>query len=84
MNRERTPAYIGTVDLSGMTMETRLATVKALKSLFKNERGLRIRGRLGKNNPFASQYRKNGYLYRSDMMDYRPEHCQSADLYFKR
>ena len=84
MNRERSPAYIGTVDLSGMTMETRLATVKALKSLFKNERGLRVRGRLGKDNPFAGQYRMNGPLYRSIMMDYRPEHCQSADLYFKR
>ena len=84
MKRERTPAYIGTVDLSGMTMETRLATIKALKSLFKNERGLRIRGRLGKNNPFANLYRVNGPLYRSIATDYRPEHCPTADLYFKR
>lgn len=84
MKRERTPAYIGTVDLSNMSMYEREATIKALKSLFKNERGIRIRGRLGKNNMFASLYRKNGHLYRSDMVDYRPEHCQSADIYFKR
>lgn len=84
MNRERTPAYIGTVDLSGMTMEAKLSTVKALKSLFKSERGLRIRGRLGKNNADAHLYRVNGPLYRSDMKDYRLEHSQSADLYFKR
>lgn len=80
----RTPSYIATVDLSNMSIFERLTIINEVKAMFKNERGLRIRGRLGKNNRFAPLYRINGPLYRSTAMDYRPEHCESADIYFKR
>lgn len=82
--KERTPAYITTFEFDFVTdkdFKVRFANI--IKKTLKNPRGLRIRGRLGKNNPFAYLYRVGGELYRFNCQDVRIEHAKSIDVYFK-
>jgi hypothetical protein len=46
-------------------------------------RGIRIRGRLGKNNPHRHLYAVGGSLYRSSSQDIRIEHSVRVDIYLK-
>jgi hypothetical protein len=42
---------------------------------------LRVRGRLGKNNPNAHLYRRGGPFYRWSSQDYKLEHSERVDIY---
>lgn len=42
---------------------------------------IRIRGRLGKDNPNAKLYRQGGPLHRYSSQDIRPEHSTRLDIY---
>ena len=42
---------------------------------------VRVRGRLGKNSPFAHLYKKGGPLHRWSSQDIRPEHAARFDVY---
>lgn len=42
---------------------------------------IKVRGRLGSNNPYASLYAKGGLLWRSSSQDIRPEHSSRFDVY---
>ncbi len=42
---------------------------------------MRIRPRLGKNNPNAKLYRRGGVHYRSSSLDIKPEHGTRFDVY---
>ena len=42
---------------------------------------IRIRGRLGKDNPNAKLYRQGGPLHRYTSQDIRPEHSTRLDIY---
>jgi len=50
----------------------------------KKEHGsLRVRGRLGKDNPHAHLYKQGGPLHRSSSQDYKRDHSTHLDLYKK-
>ena len=42
---------------------------------------VRVRGRLGPNNPHRDLYRRGGPLYRWSSQDYKLEHSVRADVY---
>lgn len=42
---------------------------------------IRIRGRLGKDNPNAKLYRQGGPLHRYTSQDIKPEHAVRVDIY---
>ena len=46
-------------------------------------RGIRLRGRLGKNNPYRSLYAQGESLWRPSSQDYRIEHSVRVDVYLK-
>lgn len=82
--KERTPAYIATIDFSETdTQSCKLRVAEILRTTFKNPRGIRIRGRLGPDSPYASLYRVGGPLHRYTAQDIKIEHAARVDLYFK-
>ena len=46
--------------------------------------GLRLRGRLGQNNPNRALYAVGGSLYRPSSQDIRLEHAARIDVYLKK
>ena len=46
--------------------------------------GLRLRGRLGQNNPNRALYAVGGSLYRPSSQDLRLEHAARIDVYLKK
>ena len=46
--------------------------------------GLRLRGRLGQNNPNRALYAVGGSLYRPCAQDIRLEHATRVDVYLKK
>lgn len=42
---------------------------------------VKVRGRLGKNNPSAELYRRGGPLHRFSAQEIRPEHATRFDIY---
>ena len=46
-------------------------------------RGIRLRGRLGKNNPYRDLYAHGKVLWRPSSQDYRIEHSVRVDVYLK-
>jgi len=42
---------------------------------------VRVRGRLGKNSPYAYLYKRGGPLHRWTSQDIRPEHASRFDVY---
>ena len=45
---------------------------------------VRVRGRLGKDNPHAKLYRRGGPLHRYSSQDIRPEHAAHFDVYMHK
>lgn len=72
--RERSPDYLGTVHRDDPDYDKKIGE-------FKKGHKLRIRGRLGKDNPNAPLYRQGGKHYRSSSLDIKPEHSKSVDVY---
>lgn len=82
--KDRSPAYITTFEFDSVSdKDFKRRFVNIIRKTLKNPRGLRIRGRLGKDNPYAYLYRQGGELYRGCAQDIRIEHAQSIDVYFK-
>jgi hypothetical protein len=72
--RARSSDYLGTVDRDDPEYDKKIGE-------FKKGHKLRIRGRLGKDNPNAPLYRQGGKLHRSSSLDVKPEHSKRVDVY---
>jgi hypothetical protein len=72
--KARTTDYLGTVDRDDPDYEKKIGELK-------KKHKLRIRGRLGKDNPNAPLYRQGGKHYRSSSLDVKPEHSKRVDVY---
>lgn len=83
--KQRTPAYICTFHFQPSDDRAFKMTFARVvrESLTEPGKYIRIRGRLGRNNPYAYLYRRGGKLYRSSSQDIRVEHAQSIDVYTK-
>ena len=90
---KRTDNYLDTVDLNSPEAYTLIdqyrRAVRLSNRLFKSKGDptrhfLRVRGRLGKDNPHAHLYRQGGPLHRSSAQDIKLEHSTRADLYVGR
>ena len=76
------PLFLVTLDPSDVNYD---AQVKLCRAIAKNRGcGLRIRGRLGQNNPNRALYAVGGSLYRPSSRDIRLEHAASVDVYLKK
>lgn len=81
---ERTPAYIATIEFNeNDTEETKLRFCQIIRETFRNPKGLRVRGRLGKDSKYADLYRPGGRYYMRSSQDIRPEHAARVDIYYK-
>ena len=86
----RTTMYIGTLssydEAQIKTVRRGIAFQNAVLKLkgSKNRYQLRIRARLGKNNPNRHLYAKGGPLHRFSSQDIRREHGTRFDLYLRR
>ena len=89
--KERTPAYICTFHFQPSDDRAfKMTFARVVRESFTLPASgtepasyIRIRGRLGRNNPYAYLYRRGGKLYRSSSQDIRVEHAQSIDVYTK-
>jgi hypothetical protein len=72
--KARSSDYLGTVDRDDPDYDKKIGE-------FKKGHKLRIRGRLGKDNPNAPMYRQGGKLHRSSSLDVKPEHSKRVDVY---
>lgn len=60
------------------------AQIAALREVAKNRGcGIRIRGRLGENNPYRHLYARGGELYRWCAQDIKLEHSTRVDVYLR-
>ena len=76
------PRFLVTIDTSDVNYD---AQVKLCRAIAKNQGcGLRIRGRLGQNNPNRALYSAGGSLYRPSSQDIRLEHATRVDVYLKK
>lgn len=78
--KARSDLYIGSVDRDDPDYEKKVGELKSKA----NKGGTRIRGRLGKDNPNASLYRRGGELHRMTSQDIKPEHAKRVDVYSKK
>ena len=87
MNKETnimrySPLFLVTIDTSDVNYD---AQVKLCRAIAKNRGcGLRLRGRLGQNNPNRALYAVGGSLYRPCAQDIRLEHATRVDVYLKK
>lgn len=82
---KRTDTYVGTVDLNDPRAINYIALVRKTVRL-SNKRTdqkffVRVRGRLGKNNPYSHLYRVGGALCQPACEDIKLEHATRADIY---
>ena len=79
VTKPRSKNYIGTVtDINDPMIQIARKTLRANKF-----GGIRIRARLGKDNPAAPRYHRGGDLFRMSCVDYRKEHGVRWDIYRK-
>lgn len=82
---KRTDTYVDTVDMNDPSAVHYIALVRKTVRL-SNRRSdqkffVRVRGRLGKNNPNAELYRVGGPLYQPACEDIKLQHATRADIY---
>lgn len=83
--------YVTTIDLSS---DSALREIQLIKNVVKigNKRAafcesryfVRVRGRLGKNSPYAHLYAQGGPLHRGCAQDIKLEHSVRADVYVSK
>jgi len=74
--------FLVTIDASSASYDEQIALCRVIA---KNQGcGLRIRGRLGQNNPNRALYSVGGSLYRPSSQDIRLEHATRVDVYLKK
>lgn len=87
---ERTDNYLETISLdasdASLVINQYRRAIRMSNKIFKSKGDpsrhfLRVRGRLGKDNPYAVLYRVNGPLHRNSSQDIKLEHSVRADLY---
>lgn len=87
---KRAGDYIGTAHgrIDDPKVKEKIALSKVLtkaREAFRGEKtSVRVRARLGKDNPDASKYRIGGSLKRYTSQDIRPEHGTRHDIYFRK
>lgn len=72
--KERSPDYLATIHKDDPEYDKKIADLK-------KGHKLRIRGRLGKDNPNAPKYRMGGPKYRSSSQDYSVKDATRVDVY---
>lgn len=86
----RTSSYLDTINLDDQSAAQAIATwrnsIRNVNRRLKNEGSnkrvfLRVRGRLGKNSPYAHFYAKGGYHYRPTSQDILFQHAERVDVY---
>lgn len=87
---KRTSAYLDTINLDDQNAAQAIATwrqaIRNVNRRLKNEGAgkrvfLRVRGRLGKNSPYAHFYAKGGFHYRPTSQDILFQHAERVDVY---
>ena len=74
--------FLVTIDASSPSYDEQVALCRVIA---KNHGcGLRLRGRLGQNNPNRALYAVGGSLYRPCSQDIRLEHATRVDVYLKK
>ena len=74
--------FIVTLDPKADNFETLVRRARAAARAC--GRGIRVRGRLGLNNPNRALYAAGGSLYRPSSQDIRLEHAARIDVYLKK
>ena len=75
----RTQAKIG--NMFGRAYDASLAASGGPTPRWTKRLRVRVRGRLGKNSPYAHLYKKGGPHYQWTSQDIRPEHASRFDVY---
>ena len=82
---KRTPTYVDTMSTSDPMLQADIdlirSTLRKSNKLPGQKYRLRVRGRLGKDNPHAHLYRVGGPLHRYCSQDIKIEHASRVDLY---
>lgn len=87
---KRTSAYLDTINLDDQNAAQGIATwrqaIRNINRRLKDEGSnkrvfLRVRGRLGKNSPYAHFYAKGGFHYRPTSQDILFQHAERVDIY---
>jgi hypothetical protein len=74
--------FLVTIDASSPSYDEQVALCRVIA---KNHGcGLRLRGRLGQNNPNRALYAAGGSLYRPSSQDIRLEHATRVDVYLRK
>jgi hypothetical protein len=73
--------FLVTIDASSPSYDEQIALCRVIAK--NHGKGLRIRGRLGQNNPNRNLYAVGGSLYRPCCLDIQIQHAARVDVYLK-
>jgi hypothetical protein len=73
--------FLVTIDASSPSYDEQIALCRVIAK--NHGKGLRIRGRLGQNNPTRDLYAVGGSLYRPCCLDIQIQHAARVDVYLK-
>jgi len=73
--------FLVTIDASSPSYDEQIALCRVIAK--NHGKGLRIRGRLGQNNPNRDLYAAGGSLYRPCCLDIQIQHAARVDVYLK-
>jgi len=73
--------FLVTIDASSPSYDEQIALCRVIAK--NHGKGLRIRGRLGQNNPNRDLYAGGGSLYRPCCLDIQIQHAARVDVYLK-
>jgi hypothetical protein len=73
--------FLVTIDASSPSYDEQIALCRVIAK--NHGKGLRIRGRLGQNNPNRDLYAVGGSLYRPCCLDIQIQHAARVDVYLK-
>ena len=73
--------FLVTIDASSPSYDEQIALCRVIAK--NHGKGLRIRGRLGQNNPNRDLYAVGGLLYRPCCLDIQIQHAARVDVYLK-
>jgi len=73
--------FLVTIDASSPSYDEQIALCRVIAK--NHGKGLRIRGRLGRNNPNRDLYAVGGSLYRPCCLDIQIQHAARVDVYLK-
>ena len=81
----RTPTYVDTLSTSDPSFQATIdlirATIRKVNKRPGQKYRVRVRGRLGRNNPYAPLYGVGGPLHRYCAQEIKIKHSSRADVY---